>query len=52
MLIIIKPTLCYVNIAQLAISRELGFDFNSYSTKISAEQAKLLAGISSRFCRP
>jgi hypothetical protein len=34
--IISKPTLCYVNVAQLAISRDLGLDFNSYSTKISA----------------
>ena|SRR5579859_2121092 len=50
--IIIKPTLCCVNVAQRAISRDLGFDFNTYSTKISADQAKLLAGYIKPFLPP
>jgi hypothetical protein len=42
--IIIKPTLSCVNVAQRAISRDLGFDFDTYSTKITADQARILAG--------
>jgi hypothetical protein len=49
---IIKPTLCCVNVAQRAISRDLGFDFNTYSTKISADQAKILAGYIKPFLPP
>src|SRR5579859_4699547 len=50
--LIVKPTLCCVNVAQRAISRDLGFDFNTYSTKISADQAKLLAGYIKPFLPP
>lgn len=42
--IIIKPTLCCVNVAQRAIKRDLGFDLNTYSEKISDTHATLLAG--------
>lgn len=42
--IIIKPTLCCVNVAQRAIKRDLGFDIDTYCTKISEKQASLLAG--------
>jgi hypothetical protein len=49
---IIKPTLACVNVAQRAISRDLGFDFNTYSTKISADQAKILAGYIKPFLPP
>jgi hypothetical protein len=49
---IIKPTLCCVNVAQRAISRDLGFDFNTYSTKISPDQAKILAGYIKPFLPP
>jgi len=42
--IIVKPTLCCVNVAQRAVKRDLGFDYSTYSGKISDTQAKLLAG--------
>jgi hypothetical protein len=42
--IIIKPTLCCVNVAQRAVKRDLGFDLNTYSDKISETHAALLAG--------
>jgi hypothetical protein len=42
--IIIKATLCCVNVAQRAIKRDLGFDYNTYSPSITDTQAKLLAG--------
>jgi hypothetical protein len=42
--IIIKPTLCCVNVAQRAVKRDLGFDLNTYSEKISETHAALLAG--------
>ena len=50
--LIIKPTLCCVNVAQRAISRDLGFDFDTYSEKISAEQARILAGYIKPFLPP
>ena len=42
--IIIKPTLCCVNVAQRAVKRDLGFELNTYSEKISETHAALLAG--------
>lgn len=42
--VIIKPTLSCVNVAQRAIKRDLGFDFDTYSTKITQKHALLLAG--------
>jgi hypothetical protein len=42
--IIIKPILACVNVAQRAIRRDLGFDYDTYSTKISELQAHELAG--------
>ncbi|WP_196360834.1 hypothetical protein, partial [Achromobacter xylosoxidans] len=42
--IIIKPTLSCVNVAQRAIKRDLGFDFDTYSIKITQKQALLIAG--------
>jgi hypothetical protein len=41
--IIIKPVLTCVNVAQRAIKRDLGFDYNSYSGKISELKAHQLA---------
>jgi hypothetical protein len=41
--IIIKPILTCVNVAQRAIKRDLGFDYNSYSGKISEVKAHQLA---------
>jgi hypothetical protein len=41
--IIIKPTLCCVNVAQRAIKRDLGFDVDTYCTKISKDLAIALA---------
>lgn len=42
--IIVKPTLCCVNVASRAIQRDLGFDFNAYNLRITKEQALSLAG--------
>lgn len=42
--IIIKPTLLCINVAQRAIKRDLGIDFDTYSPRISADNAKLIAG--------
>jgi hypothetical protein len=42
--IIIKPTLACVNVAQRAIKRDLGIDFDTYTDKITVEQANLVAG--------
>lgn len=42
--IIIKPTLCCVNIAARAIARDLGIDLKTYAKKISTAHAQLLAG--------
>jgi hypothetical protein len=42
--VIVKPTLGCVNVAQRAISRDLGFDFDTYSTRITIDQALVLAG--------
>lgn len=42
--IIIKPTLACVNVAQRAIKRDLGIDFDTYSERITPEQASLIAG--------
>jgi hypothetical protein len=50
--LIIKPTLCCVNVAQRAISRDLGFDLDTYSAKITAEQARILAGYIKPFLPP
>ena len=41
---VIKPTLCCVNVAGRAIQRDLGISFNTYSKKITQEMATLLAG--------
>ena len=49
---IIKPTLSCVNVAQRAISRDLGFDFDTYSTKVTPDQAKILAGYIKPFLPP
>lgn len=50
--LIIKPTLCCVNVAQRAIKKELGFDFNTYGTRITEAQAHLLAGYLVRILPP
>lgn len=42
--VVIKPTLCCVNVAGRAIQRDLGISLNTYSKKISQENATLLAG--------
>ena len=42
--IVIKPTLSLINVASRAIRRDLGFDINTYCTRISEKQASLLAG--------
>jgi hypothetical protein len=42
--VVIKPTLCCVNVAGRAIQRDLGISLNTYSKKISQEHATLLAG--------
>ena len=42
--VVIKPTLCCVNVAQRAIERDLGVSFDTYSFKITDEQARILAG--------
>lgn len=42
--LIVKPTLCCVNVAQRAVTRDLGFDLDTYAPKISREQALALAG--------
>jgi hypothetical protein len=42
--IIIKPTLACVNVAKRAIQRDLGFDFDTYASKVSKEQCMYLAG--------
>lgn len=42
--VIIKPTLCCVNVAQRAVKRDLGFDIDTYCIKVSDTHAKLLAG--------
>jgi hypothetical protein len=49
---IIKPTLCCVNVAQRAITRDLGIEFDTYSTKISTEHALMLAGYIKPFLPP
>jgi hypothetical protein len=42
--IIVKPTLCCVNIAGRAIERDLGLSIDTYAEAISAEHALMLAG--------
>ena len=42
--LIVKPTLCCVNVGQRAIKRDLGYDLNTYSAKIDEKHALLLAG--------
>ena len=42
--LVIKATLSCVNVAQRAIARDLGFSFDTYGSKISTENAQLLAG--------
>lgn len=42
--LVIKATLSCVNVAQRAIARDLGFSFDTYGSKISAENSLLLAG--------
>jgi hypothetical protein len=42
--VIIKPTLSCVNVAQRAIRRDLGFDFDTYAVKITREIASIIAG--------
>jgi len=49
---IIKPTLCCVNVAQRAISRDLGFDLDTYSIKITTDKALILAGYIKPFLPP
>jgi len=41
---IIKPTLSCVNVAQRAIRRDLGVDFDTYAVKINLETASMIAG--------
>jgi hypothetical protein len=41
---IVKPTLCCVNVAARAIKRDLGFDFNTYKGRLSNEKALAVAG--------
>jgi len=50
--IVVKATLSCVNVAQRAIKRDLGFDFNTYSLTISPLQASVLAGYIKPFLPP
>jgi SAM-dependent methyltransferase len=43
--IIIKPTLCLVNVASRAVERDLGFSLDTYVPKVSQRQADQLAGM-------
>jgi hypothetical protein len=42
---VIKPTLCLVNVASRAIERDLGFSVDTYCPKITQRQADQLAGM-------
>jgi hypothetical protein len=42
--VIIKPVLSCVNVAQRAIRRDLGIDFDTYATKVPPEIASMIAG--------
>ena len=42
--IIIKPTVACVNVAQRAIKRDLGIDFDTYAERVPEGKARLLAG--------
>ncbi len=42
--VIVKPTLCCVNVAARAIKRDLGFDFNTYKGRLSEDKALAIAG--------
>ncbi|MBM4353579.1 MAG: hypothetical protein FJ109_07235 [Deltaproteobacteria bacterium] len=42
--VLIKPILASVNIASRAIKRDLGVDFNLYSSRVTPERASQLAG--------
>ncbi len=43
--IIIKPTLCLVNVASRAVERDLGFGLDTYVPKVNQRQADQLAGM-------
>ena len=49
---IVKPTMSCVNVAQRAIKRDLGFDFDTYGNTITEQQALLLAGYVKPFLPP